>query len=312
MTEKPSEPSSFDAKSFLKTVSTKPGVYRMMNQDGEVIYVGKARNLRNRVSSYFSGAHNAKTLSLVSQIHGIEITVTRSEAEALLLEDTLIKKYQPRYNVLLRDDKSYPYIRISTRHSSPGIFFYRGQKKKGDTYFGPFTSSGAVRETLNMLYRVFRLRQCKDSYFNNRSRPCLQYQIKRCSAPCVGMISAKQYEMDVTRAIMLLQGKTDELINQLIDEMDQASRQLEYEKAAQLRDQISYLRVVLEKQYVSGQKEGAVDVIACRMQDRQCCIQIFYYRNGANQGNKSFYPRLPDNNTGPEQVLEAFISQHYL
>jgi excinuclease ABC subunit C len=312
MIEPTPDPSVFNAKSFLKTVSTKPGVYRMLNGDGAVIYVGKAKNLRNRVSSYFSGAHNAKTLTLVSQIRDIETTVTRSEAEALLLEDTLIKKYQPRYNVLLRDDKSYPYIRISTRHRSPGIFFYRGQKRKGDTYFGPFTSSGAVRETLNMLYRVFRLRQCKDSYFDNRSRPCLQYQIKRCSAPCVGMISAQDYDRDVSHAVLLLKGKTDELIHQLVSEMEQASKQLEFEKAAQIRDQISYLRVVLEKQYVSGQKEGKVDVIACSIRDRQCCIQVFYYRNGANQGNKAFYPRLPDSDTDPAQVLEAFISQHYL
>ena len=305
--------SSFDHNGFLKSLSTRPGVYRMYSDEDTVIYVGKARNLKNRVSSYFNKAHNAKTLALVSQIHHIEVTVTRTEGEALLLEDMLIKKYQPRYNVLLRDDKSYPYIHLSTYQAFPRLSLYRGPtKKKKGTFFGPFPNSAAVRQSIHLLHRLFRLRQCTDSYFKNRSRPCLQYQIKRCSGPCVGLVSEKEYARDIDYTLRFLNGKTQQIITDMIAGMEQASMELEFEQAAIYRDRIIHLRQVLEKQYVSGTRQTFIDVVACAIKGGQCCVQVFYFREGANQGNKAFYPKIPSQDVNETQILDAFISQYYL
>ncbi len=244
----------FDHREFLATVSTGPGVYRMLNAAGEVIYVGKARHLKKRVSSYFNKAHNSKTLALVGQIASIETTVTHTESEALLLEDTLIKKYLPRYNVLLRDDKTYPYIYLSTQNDFPRLSLYRGTtKSRKGTFFGPFPSSGAVRQSIHLLHKIFRLRQCTDSYFKNRSRPCLQYQIKRCSGPCVGLISKEEYARDIEHTRLFLKGKTAQIIDDLVAKMERASEQLEFEQAALFRDQVAICRQIQEKQYVSGQ-----------------------------------------------------------
>lgn len=306
-------PDLFDHKEFLRSLSTHPGVYRMYDDTDAVIYVGKARNLKNRVSSYFNKAHSSKTLALVSQIHHIEVTVTRTEGEALLLEDMLIKKYQPRYNVLLRDDKSYPYVYLSTHQTFPRLSLYRGStKKKQGTFFGPFPGSTAVRQSIHLLHRLFRLRQCTDSYFRNRSRPCLQYQIKRCSGPCVGLISEKEYARDINHTLLFLKGKTKQVISDMMVAMEQASMDMEFELAAAYRDRISHLRQVLEKQYVSGTRRASIDVVACDIKGGQCCVQVFYFREGANQGNKAFYPKVPSQDINEAQLLDAFISQYYL
>ncbi|MCW8964032.1 MAG: excinuclease ABC subunit UvrC, partial [Gammaproteobacteria bacterium] len=303
----------FNHKEFLASVSTLSGVYRMLDEQGTVIYVGKAKNLKKRLSSYFTRAHNNKTLALVSRIHSIEVTVTHTENEALLLEDTLIKKYQPRYNVLLRDDKSYPYIYISTQHEFPRISLFRGTiKKKPGSFFGPYPNSGAVRQTIHLIHKIFRLRQCNESYFKNRSRPCLQYQIKRCSGPCVGKISPQDYAKDIAHTELFLKGKTQTVIDALVGKMEQASESLAFEEAATYRDQIEGLNHILEKQYVSGNSQLNIDVIACTSKAGQCCIQVFYFRHGINQGNKTFFPKLPDSAQQQADILEAFISQYYL
>ena len=305
--------SVFNHREFLASVSNAAGVYRMLNIAGDVIYVGKARHLRKRLSSYFNKAHDTKTLALIGQIASIETTVTHTEGEALLLEDTLIKKLQPRYNVLLRDDKSYPYIYLSTQDDFPRLALYRGPtKSRKGTFFGPFPSSGAVRQSIHLLHRIFRLRQCTDSYFRNRSRPCLQYQIKRCSGPCIGLISKQDYARDIEHTRLFLNGKTSRVIEVLVAKMGQASENLEFEQAALYRDQISHLRQILEKQYVSGKQRVSADVIAGVVQGGQACVQVFYYREGNSHGNKVFYPRLPPADLHAADVLEAFITQYYL
>jgi excinuclease ABC subunit C len=303
----------FDHKDFLATVSNSSGVYRMLDEAGTVIYVGKAKNLKKRLTSYFTKAHDNKTIALVNRIHSIEVTATHTENEALLLEDTLIKKYQPRYNVLLRDDKSYPYIYLSTQHEFPRISLYRGSiKKQAGRFYGPYPNSGAVRHTIHLIHKIFQLRQCNESYFKNRSRPCLQYQIKRCSGPCVGKISTEDYAKTVTHTELFLKGKTQMVIDSLVMKMKQASAELAFEEAANYRDQIAKLNHILEKQYVSGQSNVDIDVIACVNRAGQCCIQVFYFRNGVSQGNKTFFPKLPDHAQPEATILEAFISQYYL
>ncbi|MCW8841202.1 MAG: excinuclease ABC subunit UvrC, partial [Gammaproteobacteria bacterium] len=253
---------TFDHKAFLATLTTRPGVYRMLDAEGTIIYVGKAKNLRRRVSSYFSRHDNSpKTRVMVSQIQAIEVTVTNTENEALLLENNLIKAHRPRYNILLRDDKSYPYIYLSA-DDFPRLGFQRGRRHKRGRYFGPFPSSPAVRESLNLLQKLFPVRQCEDSFFRNRSRPCLQYQIKRCSAPCVGYIDKENYQEDVRHAVMFLEGKNNAIIDELVRRMEQASAALEFELAARYRDQIATLRKVQEKQYVMGEGSADLDVIA--------------------------------------------------
>lgn len=303
----------FDYKEFLRNASSQPGVYQMYNHEEQVIYVGKAKNLKKRLASYFSKAHNDKTLALVSQINHIDITITASEGGALLLEDSLIKQHQPRYNILLRDDKSYPYIYLSTQQDYPQISIYRGSThNKPGTFFGPYPAASAVRQSLHLLHKLFRIRQCNDSYFKNRSRPCLQYQIKRCSAPCVGLISKDDYQQDISLTELFLGGKTEDVINSLVDAMQQASDNLAYEKAAQYRNQVQQLRLILEKQYIYSDDKRDIDILACAAKGGQACIQVFYFRNGRNLGNKAFFPKLPDKYSDAAEILEAFISQYYL
>lgn len=304
---------SFDSKHFLQTLGSHPGVYRMLNEKEQVIYVGKANNLKKRISSYFSKAHNNKTLALVNHIHQIEITVTSSEGEALLLENTLIKKYQPRYNILLRDDKSYPYIYISTHQEYPRVSVYRGStRNKPGTFFGPYPAAGSVRRTVHLLHKIFKIRQCNDSYFKNRSRPCLQYQIKRCSAPCVNLVSKKTYEQSIKHAVLFLKGKTQAILDALIIDMQSASDRHEFEQAAEYRDQINHLRIIFEKQHVSGTAGRNIDILACYKQENQCCMQVFYFRDGMNQGNKAFFPKIPEKYMDESTILDAFMSQYYL
>ena len=303
--------SGFDARNFLKHLTSRPGVYRMQAVDGEVLYVGKARNLKNRVSSYYrSGALSSKTQVLMSQVAQVEVTVTHTESEALLLENNLIKSLQPRYNVLLRDDKSYPYIFLSATEDYPRLSVHRGARKLKGRYFGPYPNATAVRESLHLLQKVFRVRQCEDSFFGNRSRPCLQYQIKRCTAPCVGLISPEDYAEDVRHTMQFLEGKSSEIVDELAQRMDAAAGVLDYETAGRYRDQIINLRRVQERQYVSGER-GDLDIIAVAVEGGMACIQVFFIRAGRNLGNKTFFPRAPREEDASE-ILSAFVAQYYL
>ncbi len=305
------DPTAFDPKAVVRHIPERPGVYRMLDADGSVIYVGKARRLRRRVASYFNkSSKEPKTAAMVAQVRGIEFTVTHTEAEALILENNLIKELDPRYNVLLRDDKSYPHIYLSGHQDYPRLGFHRGARRGEGRYFGPFPSASAVRDTLNHLQRVFPVRQCEDTFFRNRSRPCLQYQIERCTAPCVGFISPEDYQRDVTHAVKFLEGRSSEVIDELVQDMEQASEALDFERAAWLRDRISSLRKVQERQYISGEK-GDLDVVACVSQGGLACVQVFFFRNGQNLGNKAFYPKIPTD-TDEADVLAAFLARHYL
>lgn len=300
----------FDIPAFLSTLTQRAGVYRMFANDGELLYVGKAKNLRNRVSSYFRARGlNSKTVALVNRIHHIEVTVTASEAEALLLEQTLIKQHRPQYNILLKDDKSYPYLHLSD-HPYPLLAYRRGKRRKSGRYFGPYPNATAVREALNYLQRLFLLRNCEDSYFNNRSRPCLQYEIRRCSGPCVGKINEEAYQDSVRQAILFLEGKGQQLLKELQQNMINASQALEFEKAADLRDQIDLLRQVQEKQFVdSGQ--GDADVWALTDWQNVLCIHRLVFRQGRLVGSKSYYP---DNRSGEAEadLLISYMAQFYL
>lgn len=306
---------SFDAREFLKTLSSKPGIYKMLDSSGTVIYVGKAKNLKNRVTSYFlKTVSSPKTKVLVSKIVTMETTVTHTENEALLLENNLIKTLKPRYNVLYRDDKSYPYIYLSSENTFPRLSVFRGkQRNKGD-YFGPYPSAGAVRETLNLMQKLFPIRQCEDNFFKNRSRPCLQYQIKRCSGPCTDMITKQDYAQDVHHVKLFLNGKSNEVINALVKKMEIYSQAQQFEQAAILRDQIAQLRQVLEKQYIHTEA-GDVDVIAVSYQEGAGCIQVITIRGGRSLGSKAFFPKtnnlLPDENIS-QHLLDTFIAQYYL
>lgn len=301
---------AFDLETFLTNLSRRCGVYRMFDSAGKVIYVGKAKNLKNRVSSYFqSGDSSPKQRAMVAQIACIEVSVTHTEGEALLLESQLIKKYKPRYNICLRDDKSFPYIYLSTQDDFPRLAFHRGAKTKG-TYYGPYPSAGAVRQSLKLLQKIFPVRQCDDSFFKHRSRPCLQYQIKRCSAPCVGLISQQAYAEDVESTKRFLEGSGKKLINQLIQRMEAASENQAYEAAARYRDQISTLRKVLEQQYVNAE-QGDLDLIVCSTRLNMACVLVSFFRGGQQLGHRTFFPKLPEELT-PQQVLEAFIPQYYL
>ncbi len=299
----------FDHKAFLQTLTQGPGVYRMLNAAGDVMYVGKAKNLRRRVASYFTRASNRRIASMVGQIHAIEITATHTEAEALLLENNLIKEHRPRYNVLLRDDKSYPFLFLSDE-AFPRLAFHRGARRAKGRYFGPYPSAGAVRETLQLLQKLFPVRQCEDSYYRNRSRPCLQYQIERCTAPCVGFVTPQAYAQDVNDTTLFLEGKASDVIERWVAKMEHASERLEFEEAAHLRDQISALRKVQEKQYVSGER-GDLDIVAVATEAGVACIQLFCVRQGRNLGNKCLFPRSGDG-AEPREVISAFIAQHYL
>lgn len=299
-----------DRRALLSRIPPRPGVYRMMDAEGTVLYVGKAKDLRRRVGSYFSRSLNRRLQVMVSQMADVEVTVTRTEGEALLLENNLIKSLRPRFNVLLRDDKSYPYIRLTSGEPFPRLAFHRGSTKGGDRFFGPYPSAWAVRETLQLLQKLFPVRQCEDGFFRNRSRPCLQYQIKRCSGPCVaGLVSEAEYAEDVEHTIKFLEGRTDEVIDGLAARMEAAAQRLEFERAAVLRDQIATLRRIQQKQYVSGER-GDLDIVAAAQAGGVTCVQVFYIRGGRSLGNKTFFPQVPaDVDEGG--VLGAFLAQFY-
>ncbi|MBV52299.1 MAG: excinuclease ABC subunit C [Nitrospinae bacterium] len=305
------DPASFDYKHALANLSSRPGVYRMLDAGGGVLYVGKARNLKNRVGSYFrSSGLAAKTMAMVEKIAAIEVTITNSETEALLLEQSLIKTHRPTYNIQLRDDKSYPYILLTESDEFPRLSFYRGSRKRPGRFFGPYPSAHATRETLQVLQKVFRVRQCEDSYFKNRSRPCLQYQIDRCTAPCVDHISKQEYASHVHFSTLFLRGKSDLLTRELTGTMQQAAAEEDFEKAALLRDQIIDLRRIQEQQYVANQGSDA-DVIAAELQHSYACVHVIYVRAGRIIGSKSFYPRYRLASSSLD-LLAAFISQAYL
>ncbi len=305
------EPRVFDHKSFLAHLSSRPGVYRMIDGDGTVIYVGKAKNLKNRVTSYFRASGlTSKTMAMVAKIQSIEVIITSSETEALLLEQSLIKSSRPVYNIQLRDDKSYPYILLTEKEDYPRLGFYRGSRKRQGRFFGPYPSAHATRDTLQVLQKVFKLRQCEDSYFKNRSRPCLQHQIDRCTAPCVGLISPQDYARDVHYSTLFLQGKSNALHKELTSSMEKAAAKEDFERAAMIRDQIVDLRRIQEQQFVANQG-GDADIIAAALEGTYACVHVIYVRAGRVIGSKSFFPkfRLMDNR---EQLLEAFLSQLYL
>lgn len=302
----------FDAKKFLADVSENPGVYRMYDRNNTVIYVGKAKNLKKRLSSYFrKNVNSKKTEALVASIDHIDTTITHSETEALLLEHNFIKQYQPRYNVLLRDDKSYPYI-LLTHERHPRITSYRGAKKIAGEYFGPYPHSSAVRETLSLMQKLFPIRQCENSVYNNRSRPCLQYQIKRCLAPCVaGYVTDEEYQQQVELARLFLQGKDQQVVTHLIEKMEQASNRLDFEAAARYRDQIQAVRSVMEKQFVSNDRLDDIDIIAIAYKSGLACVQVLFIRHGKILGNRSYFPKIPAN-TQIAEVIETFLGQFYL
>ena len=311
MSQTSADVSPFDAKTFLKTVTSKAGVYRMYDASQTILYVGKAKNLKKRLASYFRNTGlSVKTQSLVRQIAHIEVIITHTEGEALLLESNLIKEHRPKYNILLRDDKSYPYIFVSQQDDFPQIVVHRGARKRKGRYLGPYPNAGAVRESLNFINKLFKIRQCEDSYFNNRSRPCLQYQIKRCTAPCVGFISSEDYRRDIDRALMFLEGKSHQLIDDMVAQMEQAAGDLQFEKAAEHRDQIRVLQKVVEKQYISGDEKD-LDIVACVAKGAQACVQVFYIREGRNLGNRIYYPKLPES-LQADEILQAFVNQYYL
>ena len=302
---------SFDVAAFLKNLTTRPGIYTMLNDKSEIIYIGKAKNLKNRVSSYFkTQTASIKQQVMVTKVAAIEVTVTHTEGEALLLECQQIKRHKPRYNICLRDDKSFPYMFLSSEQDFPQITFHRGAKNKKGRYFGPYPSSGAVRESLKLLQRLFPIRQCEDAVYSNRTRPCLQYQIERCTAPCVGLIDKQSYALDVESTLMFLEGKGELLIDQLIVKMEKAAANLDFEQAVGFRDQIAKLRTVLEKHFVSGEK-GDVDIIACANKANVACVQVFFIRNGQHLGNKAYFPKMTDAHD-PAAIVQAFIPQYYL
>nr|WP_194710669.1 excinuclease ABC subunit UvrC [Erwinia persicina] len=301
----------FDAKNFLKTVTSQPGVYRMYDAGGTVIYVGKAKDLKKRLSSYFRGnLASRKTEALVALICQIDVTVTHTETEALLLEHNYIKLYQPRYNVLLRDDKSYPYIFLSA-DAHPRLASHRGAKHAKGEYFGPFPNGYAVRETLSLLQKVFPVRQCENSVYRNRSRPCLQYQIGRCLGPCVeGLVSEEEYARQIDYVRLFLSGKDDQVLNQLVGRMEQASKEMRFEEAARLRDQIQAVRRVTEKQFVSNQGDD-LDVIGVAFDSGMACLHVLFIRQGKILGSRSYFPKVPGG-TELAEVVQTFVGQFYL
>ena len=302
---------AFASKSFIDSLTQRAGTYQMMDSDGAVLYVGKAKNLKKRVSSYFrKSGISAKTSALVKRISDIDITVTETETEALILEQNLIKKHRPAFNILMRDDKSYPYILLTDKDQWPRLSFHRGPKKQQGTYFGPYPSVNSVRESMSLLQRVFKVRQCEDSFFKNRSRPCLQYQINRCSGPCVDLATEEDYQTSVELTRKYLEGKSDEITKQLEQQMDRASDEMQYERAAEMRDQIKALRQV-QAQQVIEKGRGIIDVIAASLERGQACIHILYIRQGRILGSRSFYPKIQLSET-VEDLLSEFLPQIYL
>ncbi|WP_243048919.1 excinuclease ABC subunit UvrC [Dyella sp. RRB7] len=307
----PSSPQAFDGKAFVKNLTTSPGVYRYFDADGDLLYVGKAGNLKKRVGSYFLKPRmEPRIAAMVSQIARVEITLTRTEGEALLLESQLIKSLKPRYNILLRDDKSYPYIYLSGGEDYPRLAFHRGARNMPGRYFGPYPSTFAVRESLNLMQKLFKVRQCEDSYFKNRSRPCLQHQIGRCTAPCVKLITVGDYRNDVRHAEMFLEGRSSAVIDELASSMEQASKALEFERAAAMRDQVAALRKLQAQHHVQG-ASADMDVLACRIEAGMACVSVLFFRDGISLGTRDFFPRLPLD-AEPSDVLEQFIAQYYL
>ena len=341
-------PRAFDGKAFVRTLTASPGVYRMFNADDELLYVGKAGNLKKRVGSYFlKPALQPRIASMVAQIARMETTVTRTEAEALLLEAQLIKSLKPRYNIVLRDDKSYPYIRLtgasaptgravraaataepgtdprrsrrgdagqenaaSPSETFPRLAFHRGARNESGRYFGPFPSAGAVRATLDLVQKLFRIRNCEDSYFRNRSRPCLQYQINRCTAPCVGLVSAEDYAENVRHAEMFLDGRAGAVMDELVASMERASAELAFERAAQIRDRIAAVKRVQANHFVQG-ASADMDVIACAIHGGIACVSVLFFRNGVSLGSRDFFPRLPTE-ADEAAILASFVAQYYL
>jgi len=304
-------PPPFDARELLASLPNRPGVYRMLDVSGETLYVGKARDLKKRVSSYFQKTdHHPRTTLMVAQIAKVETTVTRSEGEALLLENNLIKAHQPRYNVVFRDDKSYPYVCL-TGEAFPQLRFHRGKLDKPHRYFGPFPSAGAVREGMALLQKVFQLRTCENSVFANRSRPCMLYQIQRCTGPCVGLISAEDYREDVDNATLFLQGKTGEVVEGLQRQMEEAAGRLEFERAARLRDKIARLTQLQSRQFVESATAGDVDVVAGVAALGLTAVNLVMIRGGRHVGDRTFFPQHADGAT-LDEVVPAFLVQHYL
>jgi excinuclease ABC subunit C len=301
----------FDAASLIADLPHRPGVYRMCNAGGDVLYVGKARDLRKRVASYFQKAdHGPRIQVMLAQVAGVEVTVTRSEAEALILENNLIKSLAPRYNILFRDDKSYPYLMV-TGDAFPRLGFHRGALDRRHAYYGPFPNAGAVRESIQLLQKVFRLRTCEDSVFQNRSRPCLLHQLRRCSAPCVGLIDQASYAADVRNAKLFMDGREDDVMAALAARMQTAADSLDYERAAVYRDQIGSLSKVQGRQYVDTSKALDADAIACAVEQDIACVNLVMIRNGRYLGDKSFFPQHAEGRS-PGDVVGAFLAQHYL
>jgi excinuclease ABC subunit C len=304
------EDKPFAGKAFSARLPTRPGVYLMRNSEGGALYIGKALNLRKRVASYFDARpKNERIMRMISRIAAIEVSLTRTEGEALLLENEWIKSLKPRYNILLRDDKSYPWIVMNSAHEFPRIAFHRGARDKTKRYFGPYPSAGSVRHSINLIQKLFRIRNCEDSYFSHRNRPCLQYQIRRCTAPCVGFVSSQDYALQVDDATLFLQGKSQKVLTRLIARMEHAAHEQEYETAAMFRDQINSLKQMQAQQFVST-SQGDIDFIAVIQEQGKSCVQLVSIRGGRNLGQRSHFPSQAEGRSASE-VLEAFLGQYY-